>query len=329
MLQTMAGPTQRVLAVLELLQARGRISGAAIARELDVDPRTVRRYIATLEDLGIPIVASRGRDGTYALVAGFKLPPLLFDDDEALAIALGLRAVRGMGLAEAAPAVASALAKLERVLPGGLRRRIGALDETIALELARPAAPFDHAILATLSVATQQRRRVHLDYRSPQGDDTARRFDPYGLAWRSGRWYAVGHCHLRRAVRSFRLDRVRSVVPVDAYFARPERFDALEHLTTAIATLPRQHAIEVHLATDLHTAQQELFSAFGLLEPAPDGGVLLHAQADDLDWFARELARLPFGFSVVAPATLRDALARVGARCLRIAAETAADAIGG
>ena len=323
MLAPMPGPTQRVLAVLELLQARGRISGSAIARELNVDPRTVRRYIATLEDLGIPIVASRGRDGTYALVAGFKLPPLLFDDDEALAIALGLRAVRGMGLVESAPAVASALAKLERVLPGGLRRRIGALDETLALELARPVAPFDQAILATLSVATQQRRRVQLDYRSPQGDDTARRFDPYGLAWRSGRWYVVGHCHLRRAVRSFRLDRVRSVVAVDIYFARPERFDALEHLTTSIATLPRQHAVVVHLATDLRTAQQELFSAFGLFEPAADGGVLLHAQADDLDWFARELARLPFDVSVVTPDALRASLVRVGERCLRIAASPA------
>lgn len=312
----MAGPTQRVLAVLELLQARGRISGGDIARELGVDPRTVRRYIATLEDMGIPIVASRGRDGSYALVAGYKLPPLLFDDDEALAIALGLRAVRGLGLADAKPAVASALAKLERVAPGGLRRRIGALDDTLALEIARPGAASDPALLALLSGAIETRRRVRLAYRSPQGQDTARLFDPYGLVWRGGHWYALGHCHLRRAVRAFRLDRMHDAVAVDASFARPDGFDALAHLTTSIATLPRAHRIEAWLDTDLATARTELFAEFGLLEPAPCGGVRLHAQAHDLDWFARELARLPFAVRVVAPQALRGALAAVARRCL-------------
>lgn len=315
----MAGPTQRVLAVLEMLQARGRIGGAELARELDVDPRTVRRYIARLESLGIPIVASRGRDGSYALVPGFKLPPLLFDDDEALALALGLRAVRAMGLAATAPAVASALAKLERVMPGGLRRRVGALDDTVALELAHPVAAVDHALLATLSAAAQQRRRVRLDYRSPQGETTSRLFDTYGLLWRAGRWYAFGHCHLRRAVRSFRLDRVLAAVPVDASFARPDHFDALEHMNAAIARLPRAHAIDVLLHTDLDTARRELFASLGVLEPAPDG-VRLQAQVDSLDWFAGELARLPFEVTIATPDALRDAAAGVAERCLRMAA---------
>ncbi|MBB5207604.1 helix-turn-helix transcriptional regulator [Chiayiivirga flava] len=314
----MSGPTQRVLAVLELLQARGRISGADLAREIDVDPRTVRRYIARLEGLGIPIVANRGRDGSYALVPGFKLPPLLFDDDEALALALGLRAVRAMGLAATAPAVASALAKLERVMPGGLRRRVGALDETVALELAHPVVAVDHALLSALSVAAQQRRRVRLDYRSPQGDTTTRLFDPYGLLWRTGRWYALGHCHLRRAVRSFRLDRVLAVVPVDASFARPEQFDAREHMNAAIARLPRTHPVDVLLHTDLDTARRELFASLGVLEPVP-GGVRLQAQVDSLDWFAGELARLPFEVTIATPPALRDAVTGVAERCRRMA----------
>jgi predicted DNA-binding transcriptional regulator YafY len=121
----MARPTTRVLAVLELLQAHGRMSGAELARRLAVDRRTVRRYIAALEELGIPVTAERGSAGGYMLVAGFKLPPMTFTDDEALALSVGLLAARGLGLAAAAPAVASVQAKLERVMPAGLKRPCG------------------------------------------------------------------------------------------------------------------------------------------------------------------------------------------------------------
>src|SRR5438067_7554116 len=110
-------PTTRVLAVLELLQAHGRLSGAELASRLEVDRRTLRRYVETLEEMGIPISTERGRQGGYALVPGFKLPPLMFTDDEALALAVGLVAARGLGLADASLATASAQAKLERVIP--------------------------------------------------------------------------------------------------------------------------------------------------------------------------------------------------------------------
>src|SRR4051794_12802520 len=103
----MGHPTTRVLAVLELLQTHGRIGGAELARRLEVHPRTVRRYIAMLEQMGIPITAERGRHGAYLLMAGFKLPPMMFTDDEALALSVGLLAARGLGLAEAGAAVAS------------------------------------------------------------------------------------------------------------------------------------------------------------------------------------------------------------------------------
>src|SRR5512138_1927827 len=196
-------PTTRVLAALELLQTHKRISGAELARRLDVSVRTVRRYIAALEDIGIPVTAEHGRDGAYMLVAGFKLPPMMFTDDEALALSVGLLASRGLGLAEAAPAVASAQAKLERVMPDKLRRRVSAVDETVTLELSRPAAALNNAVLVTMSAAAQKRERVHMRYRTPQQEDSERDFDPYGLAYRAGRWYAVGMCHLRRGVRSF------------------------------------------------------------------------------------------------------------------------------
>jgi len=312
----MARPTARVLAVLELLQTHRRMTGAQLASRLAVDGRTVRRYVALLQDIGIPLTAERGRDGAYMLVAGFKLPPMMFTDDEALALSVGLVAARGLGLASAAAAASSAQAKLERVMPDAIKRRARAVDETVTLELSRPTPPADNAALAALTAAAQSRDRVRLRYRPRTGEVTERGFDAYGLAYRSGRWYAVGWCHLRHGLRSFRLDRVEDVQRLPVSFERPERFDALAHLTTSIARLPRAHAAEVVLATDLATARRELFPVAGVLEPV-DAGVVLHAQADDLDWLARELARLPFAFRVRTPRALRTAVAALARRLAR------------
>jgi predicted DNA-binding transcriptional regulator YafY len=311
----MSRPTTRVLAVLELLQTHARISGAELARRLEVDGRTVRRYISMLEDIGIPIIAERGCDGAYRLVSGFKLPPMMFTDDEALALSVGLLAARGLGLAHAAPAVASAQAKLERVMPAKLKQRVRAVDETVTLESSRAVTPLDNEALVQLSGAAQARLRVRMHYRSPRGAETERAFDPYGLAHRSGRWYAVGMCHLRKGVRSFRLDRVRAVQLLEETFTRPQDFDALAHLTQSLATMPRAHTVEVLLATDLEVARRYLSPTVGVLEWSADE-VLLRAQIDDLNWFARELARLPFRFVVRQPEQLRDALAEVARRLL-------------
>jgi predicted DNA-binding transcriptional regulator YafY len=307
----MPQPTVRVLALLELLQARGTTSGSTLAQALGVDRRTLRRYIALLEDLGIPITSTQGRFGGYQVVPGFKLPPMMFTDDEALAIAVGLLAARGLGLAQTLPAVDIAKSKLERVFPVKLKKRLSAVDET------RPVAPLDQGVLALLSAAAQERRRVHLEYRTPQREDTQRDFNPYGLVYRAGRWYTVGWCHLRRGLRSFRIDRIRAANALDVHFQRPSAFDALEYLKQSIATLPRAHSVEVLLATDLATAQRELFSAFDVLEWVGDG-VLLRSQADDLHWFARELSRMPFDFKVRSPTALGAAVVLAGRRLLRL-----------
>lgn len=314
----MGNPTTRVLAVLELLQTHGRMSGAAIARRLEVDVRTVRRYIVALEEIGIPITAERGRDGAYMLVPGYKLPPLMFSDDEALALSVGLLAARGLGLGEAAAAVASAQAKIERVTPAPLQKRVRAVGESVALGFSRPRAALDNAVLAALSGAAQSETRVFMSYRSPAGDDTERAFDAYGLAYRGGWWYAVGHCHLRRGLRSFRLDRVRAVRALDARFSRPAGFDVLEHVRRSVALIPRAHDVEVLLDTDLETARREVFASVGVLEWTGER-VRLRSQVDSLSWFARELARLPFPFEIRKPAALRGALRSVARRLLQLA----------
>src|SRR5690606_5055078 len=201
-------PTTRILALLELLQTHGRMSGPELARCLEVGPRTLRRYITTLEDIGIPITTERGRHGGYMLVSGFKLPPLMFTESEAVAVSLGLQAARSLGFSEAAPAVASALAKLERVMPADLKRRVRAIGETTTLDLRSGGNAGSSAALAALATAAQEQQRVQLAYQALNGATTRREIDPYGLVYWRGRWYTVGYCHLRQDLRSFRLDRV-------------------------------------------------------------------------------------------------------------------------
>ncbi|AIF47597.1 helix-turn-helix transcriptional regulator [Dyella japonica] len=306
-------PTSRALAVLELLQAHRRINGTELARRLDIHPRTLRRYIAILEDIGIPITTERGRHGAYMLVPGFKLPPMMFSDDEALALSIGLLAAQRLGMTQASTAAASAQAKLERVMPERLQQHVRALTETVSLEHGRPAPAVNSSLLMTLSKAAQERRQVRLAYRSPQDEHTERPVDPFGLGHRHGYWYLVGRCHLRQELRSFRLDRITAAHPLEVPFERPGNFDTLTHLADSLATQPRTHVAEVELFTDLPQALNHLGNAIGVFEPM-ERGVLMRSQVDDLDWLARELARLPFGFRVMSPVLLRQALQDLAGR---------------
>ncbi|APV50899.1 transcriptional regulator [Betaproteobacteria bacterium GR16-43] len=306
----MSLPTTRVLAVLELLQSQTQIGGAELAARVGVDRRTLRRYIATLEEMGIPITTEQGRYGGYKLVPGFKLPPMMFTDEEAQALSLGLIAARGLGLADAAPAIESVQAKLDRVLPNAPRKTIAALRESVALQTGGARANADAKLLRVLSESAQARQTASLRYRAADGALTTRDFNVFGLVFRSGRWYVVGFCHLRLGNRTLRLDRVAHAEVTERAFSRPEGFDAGEYLTKALATLPRGTAVEVLLLTDLERARREVFNPMGFCEACPEG-VMLKGAADDLDWYARELMRLPFKFEVRAPTALRNALARI------------------
>jgi predicted DNA-binding transcriptional regulator YafY len=152
--------------MLELLQARERIGVPELARKLEVGKRTVRRYAAMLREMGIPVEAELGRYGAYSLRSGYRLPPMMFTDEEALGLALGLLAARHLGLAGVAPAVEGALAKLERVMPEALRGRVRALQETVSIAAARPQALARGEALLTLAAAVGEQRRVRLRYRS-------------------------------------------------------------------------------------------------------------------------------------------------------------------
>jgi len=312
-------PTTRVLAVLELLQSHRRMTGAELAQRVNVNIRTLRRYIIMLQELGIPIVAERGRYGAYELIAGFKLPPMMFTNDEALVLAIGLLTAQHLGLTEIAHTVESVRAKLERVMPVDLKERVRALTETILLDLETGHANTSAGIMLTMSRAAHLQRRVGMRYRSGREQETQREMDPYGLAQHLGEWYVVGYCHIRNDLRSFRLDRILDARLTDVPFERPARFDVRKYLVQTIATLPRRYTFEVLLQTDLAGAQHEVTDVLGVLEPHQDG-ILLYGSADDLDWLARQLAKLSFDFIVQKPQQLRTALRKRAVELTELAA---------
>jgi predicted DNA-binding transcriptional regulator YafY len=258
-----------------------------------------------LQDLGIPIEAERGRNGAYILSAGFKLPPMMFTNEEALALTVGLISARRLNLAETDRAIESAFAKLERVMPLDLKGRVRALTETITLDQSTASTPApSEVVLSALSSAAQLKQRVHLSYRSPQGEDTERDFDTYGLTYYQHKWYLVGYCHLRKDLRSFRLDRVIQVREMEAHFERPDGFDPLAHVMLAIVTLPRKFPFELLLKTDFTTAQREVFDFLGVLEAHKDG-ILMRGSVEDLDWLARQISIFSFDFVVLEPEGLK------------------------
>jgi predicted DNA-binding transcriptional regulator YafY len=301
-------PTTRVLAVLALLQSHGRMTGAELAQRIEVNVRTLRRYIIMLQDLGIPIEAERGRNGAYVLSAGFKLPPMMFTNEEALALTIGLISARRLNLADTDRAIESAFAKLERVMPLDLKSRVRALTETITLDQsAVSSTPPSEVVLSTMSSAAQLQQRVHLEYHPGQGANTSRDFDPYGLTYYLNKWYAVGYCHLRQDLRSFRLDRITQIDQLEAHFKRPQHFDPLAYIMQAVATLPRKFAFELLLKTDIATAQREVFDVLGILEADKDG-VIMRGSVEDLDWLARQISIFSFDFIVREPEELKEEL---------------------
>jgi predicted DNA-binding transcriptional regulator YafY len=310
-------PTARVLTVLELLQAR-RMTGSELARRLEVDGRTVRRYVATLQDMGIPVEGERGRYGAYRLRPGYKMPPLMFTDEEALGLSLGLLAARQLGLAGVAPAVEGALAKIGRVMPEALGGRLRVLEETVVLSVAPPANLPEGEMVSDLAGAVGERRRVWLRYRSARREETERVVDPHALLQRERRWHLFGWCHLREDSRLFRLDRVLDAEVLEEAFERPAGLDGPEAILETLVNTIGPWEIEVLLRTSLEHAREQVPQMVASLEEV-EGGVLMRCTAESLDGMARFLAGLFCPFVVKRPEELREALEQHAAEIARLA----------
>ena len=301
----MASPTSRLLELLELLQARSLTTGREIADRLDVDARTVRRYVGVLQGLGIPIEGQRGVGGGYRIRPGYRLPPLMLDDEEAVAVVLGLLATRESGGDDAPDAVAGALTKINRVLPATLRRQVEALEETLDFTASTGSAPADAALVLLLADAIRRRRRLHTAYRSFSGEESERELSPYGLVVHSGCWYVVAHDHKRDDLRTFRADRMwRTTLAEGSFAPAPDGFDAVAYLTRSLAGVPYRWQVEVLLDLAFDEAARRIPATLAELADDPDG-TLLRTRVNSLDWMASVLAGLGCGFTIREPEELR------------------------
>lgn len=315
-------PASRILAVLELLQDRPGITGPRLAEELGVSGRTVRRYIATLQDMGIPVEPTAGRLGGYWLRPGFRLPPLMFSAEEAIGLAVALLATRRTADAELPPPVASALAKIERVLPRDLAARVATVREGVSLPEAGPEGNFSFPnpnVLAMLAQATLTHQRCWIRYSRQDGAESAREIDPYGIGAIYGRWYVHGWCHLRKDRRTFRVDRIRRVDVLPQTFEPPEAFDVIAAIEESLAMVHAEWRIEVEIDASCEEIREYVPRSFAVLEPISETRTRLRASTSSLGWYAWQLSSLPFVMRIVSPPELREAFRALGERLLEAA----------
>lgn len=313
----MYSPTERVLTVLEMLEARGSVSGPELARRLEVDVRTVRRYIVALQDLGIPVESERGPNGSYRLGRGHRMPPLVLTEEEATAIALGVIATRKMLLPVDPAAVESAVTKIERLLPKPTLDRVRGLRDTVQFTASPPdesaprlSAPRNLAVIGT---ATREHRCARIVYRSRAGTETTRDVEPYGLVYDAGYWYFAGWCRLRHDVRTFRVDRTLNIELLEERFDGSQDIDVIAHVARSVShPNPDRHesVIEVLLDTTVEHARTVISPFLGEIVET-SSGVTLRRYASQLEWVAWELLLLDFPFTVVRPQTLRDELRKI------------------
>ena len=308
----MYSPTTRLLTILERLQSRQSVSGPELAAELEVDIRSVRRYIASLRDLGIPIEGEAGRLGTYRLRPGYRLPPVMFTNPEMIAVMLGLVAVRNLGLAEACGAE-DAIAKIERVLPDSLRTQARAIQCALTFNVRSSRTRVPDSVLANVSLAAYQQRQLWMDYVAQYGQPSQRVVDLYGVTFHGGSWYAVGFCHLRNDFRTFRLDRIAHHRLLETSFERESEFDAMAFLWQSLARVPGMFSAEILIDAELEEVGERIPLQLGQLQ-AEGGLVRWNCEVSDLDWLARVLISLDFPIQVIGPPELQQALHELAQR---------------
>ncbi|MEU5265433.1 YafY family protein [Amycolatopsis sp. NPDC021455] len=316
----------RLLGLLSLLQTPREWPGSELADRLGVSPRTIRRDVERLRELGYPVEASRGVAGGYRLVAGTAMPPLVLDDEEAVAIAVGLRTAAGQTVDGIEEASVRALAKLEQVLPARLRRRVGTIGTaTVAVPAAGPVV--DPAQLTVFAGAITNHETVRFRYRANDGTETRRRAEPLRLVAAGRRWYLVAYDLDRADWRIFRVDRVRDAEATGGRVTprQPPAADLAAYvLDRFYDLLPTFRAVAV-LAEPAARIAPRLGVATGELTDLDDGRCRWHSHADTLDWLAFRLLGLGCAFTVEEPRELVEHLKVLAARAAAAAGSGARD----
>ncbi len=311
-------PTTRLLTILELLQTHPHLSGEELASRLEVEPRSVRRYIMMLQELGMPVEGMRGPGGGYRLRPGFKLPPLLFTEAEATAVVLGLLGTPWLEVDLSSMAVGGALAKVYRVLPPKERERLQAISSHMVLSPHRQETRPTASLLVGISEAVQESQRIAIEYTTYNDEVSRRKVEPYGIAGWNGHWYVVGFCCLRQGMRMFRLDRMQNVQFLRETFERAADFDCQEYVHKQLATIPAVWSIEVVFQTTLSAVQQKIPAYNGNLT-VTSGGILFQTHHNHLPSMARYLIGLDLPFTIHQPPELREALLQLAEQLVQIA----------
>ncbi|MBC7236520.1 MAG: YafY family transcriptional regulator [Chloroflexi bacterium] len=240
----MSNVATRLLSLILLLQSKPRWKANELSEELNVSERTVHRYMAMLDEMGIPIYSERGPYGGFALLRGYKLPPLLFSAEEATVLYMGAQLVGELWGRTYSDAVTSVTAKLDNVLPDDLRGEVAEARRSLVIGglTARDYRPWE-ATIHDLRRCIKERRCVHLSYRSRSGEETLRCVAPYALTLQWGNWYLVGFCHLREELRTFRVDRIHDLVGLDEYFDLPRDFSLRQYLAKTMAFEPTHEVV--------------------------------------------------------------------------------------
>lgn len=320
--------SRRVLQLLVMFTTRPSWRADELAERLEVTDRTLRRDVTRLRQLGYPIVSTTGRYGGYELGAGGRLPPLLLDDEEAVAVALSLRAMTQGADASLGEAALSAATKLRQVLPDRLRHRVEAVDD-VAVAVTRAAPPRDDAppvnigLLTDVAIAARRAERIQFRYRDGADRITDRRVEPHRLVSLGRRWYLVGFDLDRDDWRTYRVDRVDQFVAT-GHRATPRTLpDAAAQVAEGVAVRAFEHHARIRLFAVRTEAARSIAPNVGVLadDDAPPidnvGQTCIVTIGGDLDWIARYLIGLPMKFTVLEPPELRIELRSLARRVLR------------
>ncbi|WP_328644378.1 helix-turn-helix transcriptional regulator [Amycolatopsis sp. NBC_00348] len=328
-----ARPTARVLTLLELLQSGGTRTSAELAERLNVDGRTVRRYVEHLRDLGIPVDSVRGRHGGYRLARHYRMPPLMLTDEEALAVVWGLLLTGRSGSGPASIGdVEAATSKVRRVLPPALARQIDAVVGTVNFTGGR-IGEADHTgggeeasarVLLGLAQATGDRRPVAFDYMPRHGRARLRTVHPHGIVAMHGLLYLTGHDVGRQAERTFRLDRIAGLRLLEGTFEVPDDLNPVQRVVGPLAAGPGRHEVSVLVDADAMQVRALFPETLASVEPvagvAGNGHWLrIFVRAERLEWVAGRLAALDRPFVIEQPKALHGVVAALGQKLIAAA----------
>ncbi|WP_344951356.1 YafY family protein [Sphaerisporangium flaviroseum] len=317
----MANTSSRTLRLLSLLQTHRYWPGAELAGRLEVSVRTLRRDVDRLRELGYPVEAHRGVDGGYQLAAGAALPPLLVDDEEAVALAIGLRMAAQGSVAGIEESSVRALTKVVQVMPPRLRRRIEALRSATVPTVWGSGPTVDAGVLTAVAQACRDEERLRFSYQARGAEPGDRHVEPHRLVSLGRRWYLVAYDLIRHDWRSFRLDRLDDPRSTGERF-RPRELpaeDAAAFVRAGIDNIAAPYAFEAVLHAPAERVRR-LVGQWGTIEEIDEGRCLLRMSSDTLDWPTMALGVVGADFEVIHPPELIDHLRDWGTRFTRASA---------